>query len=395
MKIQKIKNKFNDFFTKRKYVCYPSHPITDTKQKNLLFIMAGMMPFFKFLSGHSKSEHQKIYSIQKCIRISGKHNDFSEIGKSNRHHTSFEMLGTFDFENCNKGNKVNEAISFLELLGLNRSKMTITIHDKDTDGKMSIQSVNDIKEIVIDNENIWCASNENGPVGKSIEIYYPNKDGENIEIWNLVFVDGNYIDGNYYKSETIRMDTGAGLERIAMILQNVNSTYDIYEMQLIKNIINSHASKFNIQIDDYVEKILTDHFRTSYMLLLEKITPGPINQGYILRKLIRNMITNIYLKTSQKEQTNDIKSFMYDVCLALFKELAIQFDIKVQNITFLAKIMESETILFLNTIEKGKIKLLKMIKDKNIDMNEILNIMLDRHGLPIQIGENILKNYKW
>ncbi|QJC32319.1 alanine--tRNA ligase [Enterobacteriaceae endosymbiont of Donacia dentata] len=315
-----MKNKINvsemflNFFHKKKHKIIESSSLIPYDDTSLLFTNAGMNQFKKYFLGYKKSPYSRITTIQKCIRVGGKHNDLKNVGFTNRHHTFFEMLGNFSFGDYFK----KEAITFAwELLtdskwfNLEKEKIFITVYYKDIEtyniwhknigiSKKKIFLIKDKNNTVFNSDNFWQMS-ETGPCGPSTEIFYDlgknfqgniyNSGERFLEIWNIVFIQFNKnLDGKLIPLSIKSVDTGMGLERISSILEGVNSNYKINIFQkIIKNTANILKIK---DLENNSLKVIADHIRSSTYLISENIIPNNEKRGYILRKIIRRAINH-------------------------------------------------------------------------------------------------------
>ncbi|CAB3976466.1 alanine--tRNA ligase [Candidatus Azoamicus ciliaticola] len=383
MKTDEIKKNFINFFKKHEYKELNPSPLVIENDKSLLFTNSGMVQFKNIFLGLEKYLYPRITTIQPCVRLGGKHNDLDNIGKTPHHNTSFEMLGNFGFEHVSKEEAINLAFNFLtHTLELNKDKIFITINKNDDDVlNIWLNQVKKDKIILGDNDTNFWQMAENGPCGFCSEIFYNiNESNENknlLEIWNLVFINFNKENGKLNKLNTLNIDTGMGLERIASIKQNVFDSFktDIYS-EKIKNIID--LFKINIKEDNPNIRIITDHIKTSIMLINENVMPSNDGRGYILKKLLRRSII--------KKQELKIKT-----SLSTLVDIFLNKNEKIDNTNIKKNIIRNEEIKFENTIKNGK-KFIKKItqKEKNIS-GKTLFTLYDTYGIPIDIIENFTK----
>lgn len=381
MKTLEIKQNFINFFKKNEYKELKPSPLVIENDKSLLFTNSGMVQFKNIFLGLEKYLYPRVVTIQPCVRLGGKHNDLDNIGKTPHHNTSFEMLGNFGFEKVSKEEAINLAIDFLiNVLKLDKNKIFITINKNDED-VLNIWLKHVKKEKIIfgdDDTNFWQMA-ENGPCGYCSEIFY-NIDEEKknlLEIWNLVFINFNKENGKLNKLNTLNIDTGMGLERIASIKQNVFDSFktDIFS-EKIKNMIE--LFKINVKDDDKNIRIIADHIKTSLMLMNENIMPSNDGRGYILKKLLRRSIIK-----KQELKTKTSLSTLINIFDDAYE--------KKNNIEIKKHIILNEELKFENTIKNGKNFIKKIIqKEKNIS-GQTLFTLYDTYGIPIDTIENITK----
>jgi alanyl-tRNA synthetase len=383
MKTEEIKKNFLNFFKKHNYKELPPSPLVLENDKSLLFTNSGMVQFKNIFLGLEKYSHPKVVTIQPCVRLGGKHNDLDNIGKTPHHNTSFEMLGNFGFDKISKEEAISLAMDYLiNILFLDKNKIFITVNKNDEDSfKIWSKHIKKEKIILGDNETNFWQMSENGPCGYCSEIFYNiSKDTEKenlLEIWNLVFMTFNREHGKLTDLNKLNLDTGMGLERIASIKQNVFDSFktDIYN-ENIKNIIE--ILKLNISNENQNIRIITDHIKTSIMLINENIMPANDGRGYILKKLLRRSILK-----KQELKTQISISTIIDVFFSKSN--------KKENINFIKNIIKNEEIRFEHTIKNGKNFIKKLIQKEKDISGKILFTLYDTYGIPIDIIENITK----
>lgn len=381
MKTTEIKQTFINFFKKHEYKELTSSPLVIENDKSLLFTNSGMVQFKNIFLGLEKYLYPRVVTIQPCVRLGGKHNDLDNIGNTPHHNTSFEMLGNFGFEEVSKEEAISLAIDFLtNTLELDKNKIFITINKNDDDVlNIWLKHVKKEKIISGNNETNFWQMAENGPCGYCSEIFYNiSEEKENLlEIWNLVFINFNKENGKLTKLNTLNIDTGMGLERIASIKQNVFDSFktDIY-LDKIKNIID--LFKINIKDDDKNIRVIADHIKTSIMLMNENIIPSNEGRGYILKKLLRRSII--------KKQELKIKTSL-STLIDIFDNKYEKKD----NIEIKKNIILHEELKFENTIKNGKNFIKKIIQKENIISGQTLFTLYDTYGIPIDTIENITK----
>lgn len=307
MKTAKLRKIFLDYFKKKQHEIVASGSLVPEDDPSLFFVNAGMVPFKNVFLGREKRPYIRAASVQKCMRVSGKHNDLEQVGFTARHHTFFEMLGNFSFGDYFKREAIQYAWELLtDVLKIHPEKLWITVYKDD-------QEAADIwlKEIKIDpkrfskcgeKDNFW-AMGDVGPCGPCSEIFYdhgdkfsggppgsPDEDGERyVEIWNLVFMQYNRDhNGKLNPLPKPSIDTGMGLERIAAVMQGVHSNYDI---DLFQDLLKAVARVVNAKdLTDSALRVVADHIRASVFLIADEVIPSNEGRGYVLRRIIRRAI---------------------------------------------------------------------------------------------------------
>jgi alanyl-tRNA synthetase len=299
-----LKNKFFEFFTCKGYQHLPSsHLILD--DPHLLFTVAGMVQFKDIFLRNIPKTHDRVITVQKCLRVGGKHNDLDNVGFTKRHNTFFEMMGHFAFydDGYSKFNIIKDAVDFLVSVGLSMEKMWVTIDHQDDECYEIWSQIIDKNKIIREpsGENFWSMGEE-GPCGFCTEILYDRqynhdydeinhgdvlKDGERfLEVWNIVFMTKIRTQGVIKDTPGLSIDTGMGLERLLSIIENVDTNF---ETSVFTPIINA-MKVFIPHGPDYIYKICADHLRSAVFLLAEGLRPSGEKQGYILKKIIRRAI---------------------------------------------------------------------------------------------------------
>lgn len=313
----KLRELYLNFFESKGHLKLESFSlIPDHRDKSLLLINAGMAPLKKYFSGQEKPPSFRVTTCQKCVRT----NDIENVGKTSRHATFFEMLGNFSFGDYFKNEAINWAWEFVtQVLNLPKEKLFVTVY-KDDDEAFEIWQKNiDVKKIFkMDKEDNFWEIGE-GPCGPCSEIYFDRGEkfgcGEKnckpgcdcdrfIEIWNLVFTQFNKNpDGSYSKLKQKNIDTGMGLERISVVMQNVNS---IFEIDTIREIINKIADGAEINYGedekkDIAIRIIADHIKAAVFMTADDIFISNEGRGYILRRLIRRALCRIKILNIEKK----------------------------------------------------------------------------------------------
>ena len=307
MKSKDIQQTFLEFFDQRGHVTLPGSPLVPANDPTLLFTNAGMVPFKDTFLGIEQRPYSRACTIQKCLRVSGKHNDLQSVGPSPRHHTFFEMLGNFSFGDYLK----SEAISFArELLTqvflLPVERLWITVYTDDDEAEQLWEEAGVEKQRILrfgEKENFW-AMGDTGPCGPCSEIHYylgsdinaqsargiNGDDDDYMELWNLVFVQYNRDEqGVLTPLHSPSVDTGMGLERLACVLQGVKTTYetDLFQpvLRRIMELISKDGHHYRRYRASY--NTIADHSRAIAFLIADGVRPGNGWRDYVLRRIIR------------------------------------------------------------------------------------------------------------
>ena len=391
MKSNEIRNAFLDYFKNSDHKIMPSAsliPIDDT----LLFTAAGMVPFKDYFLGNAKPPSNNLVSSQKCIRTV----DIDIIGDTDRHLTFFEMLGNFSIGEYFKEDAIKHAYKFItEDLKINPEDLWFTVY-KDDDESFNIwKNVIGVPEEKIqrgDKDNFW-QMNIPGPCGPCSEIFIDRGDqygddggpiggGEDrfIEIWNLVFMESIQDEPYNVIGElpAKNIDTGMGLERIAMVLQDKNSPFEIDTFlpiyDLLKPKIKNENSKF--------ERIVLDHMKASTFMLSDGVVPTNEGRGYILRRLIRRAIRAFYGLTTNIESLEFLIGPIIDIYTDQYPDL-------LKNKDKILKLYLTEEKLFHKTLEKGTIEIQKLIKDKKSFNEDKAFFLFETFGFPYELTKEI------
>ena len=391
MKSNEIRNAFLEYFKNSDHKIMPSAsliPIDDT----LLFTAAGMVPFKDYFLGNAKPPSNNLVSSQKCIRTV----DIDIIGDTDRHLTFFEMLGNFSIGEYFKEDAIKHAYKFItEDLKINPEDLWFTVY-KDDDESFNIwKDVIGVPEEKIqrgDKDNFW-QMNIPGPCGPCSEIFIdrgeeygddggPIGGGEDrfIEIWNLVFMESIQDEPYNVIGElpAKNIDTGMGLERIAMVLQDKSSPFEIDTFLPIYNLLKPKIKNENTKF----ERIVLDHMKASTFMLSDGVVPTNEGRGYILRRLIRRAIRAFYGLTTNIESLEFLINPIIDVYADHYPEL-------LKNKDKILKLYLTEEKLFHKTLEKGTIEIQKLIKDKKSFNEEKAFFLFETFGFPYELTKEI------
>ena len=403
MKSAEIRQKFLEFFAARDHEIVSSSPLVPANDPTLLFTNAGMVQFKDVFLGDEKRERVRATSSQRCVRAGGKHNDLENVGYTARHHTFFEMLGNFSFGDYFKREAIQFAWEFLTAeLGLPPEKLWITVYKEDDEAAAiwmdEIKVDPDRFSWLEEKDNFW-AMGDTGPCGPCSEIFYDHgpdvpggppgsadEDGDRyIEIWNLVFMQfERKADGSMMPLPKPSVDTGAGLERLAAVLQDVHSNYEI---DLFAALIRDIAKITNTQdLKNNSLRVIADHIRSCAFLVVDGVIPSNEGRGYVLRRIVRRAVRHGY-RLGVKEV------FFYKIVASLARAMGEAYPELYRNQEFVEKVLMEEERQFARTLENGMSILEKSIAELqgNVIAGETVFKLYDTYGFPVDLTADIAR----
>ncbi len=398
MTSKEIRNEFLKFFESKGHKIVPSAPVIPYNDPTLLFTNAGMNQFKDVFLGRGTRDYKRAADTQKCIRVSGKHNDLEEVGRDTYHHTFFEMLGNWSFGDYYKKEAIKWAWELLtDVWKLPKERLWATVFRTDQEAFEIWKSETDINPSHIlrfdEKDNFW-EMGETGPCGPSSEIHinlsndYDNPSYVNagrkecIEIWNLVFIQYNKTEsGKLEELPTKHIDTGMGFERICAVLQNKDSNYDTDIFQpLIKTIESISGKSYNEEINQVAMRVIADHIRTLTFAIADGAMPGNEGRGYVLRRILR--------RAERYGRKLDLsKPFLYKLVDTLGETMGDVFPEILDAKENVKKIIKSEEENFNATLDRG-LELFEQIaretkrKNQNIIEGESVFKLYDTYGFP-------------
>ena len=401
MKTSDIRKAFLDFFNSKNHEVVASSSLVPSNDETLLFTNAGMVQFKDVFLGTETKNFKRAATSQRCIRAGGKHNDLENVGYTLRHHTFFEMLGNFSFGDYFKEDAIKFAWEFLtEELKLDKEKLWITVYKDDDEAEEIWKNIIGIDPGRIarlgDDDNFWSMG-DTGPCGPCSEIFYdhgehidgtpPGAEGDEgdrfIEIWNLVFMQFNRDESG--KMEPLpkpSVDTGMGLERIAAVLQGVNSNY---ETDVFRDLINA-SEKILGSEGSTSHKVIADHIRSSVFLISDGVIPEKEGRGYVLRRIMRRGIRHGY-KIGAK------KPFMHLLVKDLIKLMNSAYPELKKKQKDIIELIKNEEIKFFETLETG-IEILEEtisnMKNKTLSGDVVFKLH-DTYGFPFDLTADIAR----
>lgn len=413
MTSQEIRQKFLDYFKSKEHLIVPSAPIVLKDDPTLMFSNSGMTQFKDFFLGYKTPTAPRIADTQKCLRVSGKHNDLDDVGRDTYHHTMFEMLGNWSFGDYFK----KEAIAFAwelltEVYGIPKENLYVTIFegdasenlDRDQDAYDFWKSHISEDRIINGNkkDNFW-EMGESGPCGPCSEIHIDLRTPEEkaavpgislvnqdhpqvVEVWNLVFMEFNRkADKSLEKLPAQHVDTGMGFERLCMALQGKSSNYDTDVFTpLISKVEELSGKKYTGILEDEKDiaiRVVVDHIRAVSFAIADGQLPSNGGAGYVIRRILRRGISYSYRFLDMKEP------FLYKLVAVLQEQMGPFFPEIEKQGKLVAEVIKSEEDSFLKTIENGLIRVEKLIQQTIANNQKVLPSeevfeLYDTYGFP-------------
>ena len=413
MKADDIRQRFLDFFRERGHEVRASSSLAPADDPTLLFTNAGMVQFKRVFLGQEKVPFARATTSQKCVRAGGKHNDLEEVGKTTRHHTFFEMLGNFSFGDYFKRDAVRYAWDWLVGdLGMDPARLFVTVHHSDDEAAALWRDEVGVDERRIhrlgDEDNFWQMA-ETGPCGPCSEIYFDLRSreerderlptteefaklsdlGKVVELWNLVFMQFDRDEsGTLHPLPAPSIDTGAGLERVASVLQGVDSNFhtDLFE-PLLKRVAAEVGRRYEPEAPEGVSyRVLADHARSVAFLLADGVFPANEGRGYVLRRILRRAVRHAWLLGRREPTLVHVVDAVVTRMGGVYPELRERRD-------HLLRTTRSEEERFLATIEGGMV-LFDQIAPRDRPTGAATTIsgedafrLYDTHGFPLDLTE--------
>ncbi|MBQ0788324.1 MAG: alanine--tRNA ligase [Oceanihabitans sp.] len=418
MKSQDIRSKFLSFFEEKKHSIVPSAPMVLKDDPTLMFVNSGMAPFKEYFLGNAEPKNTRLTDSQKCLRVSGKHNDLEEVGYDTYHHTLFEMLGNWSFGDYFKKEAIAWAWELLvDVYGIDKDILYVTVFEGSNDDdnlKMDTEAYDIWKQFISEDrilkgnkkDNFW-EMGEQGPCGPCSEIHVDIRSAEEkakvdgkslvnmdhpqvVEIWNLVFMQYNRkANGSLEPLPNKHIDTGMGFERLCMVLQNVQSNYDtdvftpiIREIEATTNKDYGKDEKVDVAI-----RVISDHVRAVAFSIADGQLPSNTGAGYVIRRILRRAIRYAFTFLDKKEP------FIYRLVDVLSKKMGTAFpELKAQK-QLIENVIKEEEASFLRTLDQGLLLLDRIIETTN--GKEILGSKVfelkDTYGFPEDLTDLILR----
>ncbi len=417
MKSQEVRSRFLDFFKEKSHKVVPSAPMVIKDDPTLMFTNAGMNQFKEFFLGNSVPKNKRVADTQKCLRVSGKHNDLEEVGMDTYHHTMFEMLGNWSFGDYFKTEAIQWAWEFLtKELKIDKDSLYVSVFEgsddadqleKDNEAYDLWKAIVPEDRIIMGNkkDNFWEMGDQ-GPCGPCSEIHVDIRSAEEkakvsgaslvnedhpqvVEIWNLVFMQYNRkANGDLEPLPAKHVDTGMGFERLCMVMQNVKSNYDtdvftpiIREIETITNSEYEKDEKVSIAI-----RVIADHIRAVSFSIADGQLPSNTGAGYVIRRILRRAIRYGFTFLNTKD------AFMYRLVKVLSDTMGASFPELKEQRQLIENVVKEEEQSFLKTLDQGLVLLDSVIanaKGKEIAGRKAFELY-DTFGFPIDLTALIL-----
>ncbi len=412
-----IRQTFLNFFEKKGHAVVPSVPIVVKNDPTLMFINAGMNPFKDYFLGNATPSSPRITDSQKCLRVSGKHNDLEEVGVDTYHHTLFEMLGNWSFGDYFKKEAIAWAWELLtEVYGMDEDRLYVTVFEGDENEglKRDEESAEIWQQFVADDrilngnkkDNFW-EMGDTGPCGPCSEIHVDMRSDADrqavsgatlvnadhpqvIEIWNLVFMQFNRkANGTLENLPATHVDTGMGFERLCMVLQGKSSSYDT---DVFQPIINALESLCGLQYgeherSDIAMRVVADHLRTVSFAIADGQLPSNTGAGYVIRRILRRAVRYAYSVLGLKEP------FLAKLLPVLVDQMGDFFPELKRQQTLIAQVATEEELAFVRTLELGLQRLDDYLSKNDVQVlpGTVAFELYDTFGFPLDLTALILR----
>ena len=411
MKSAEVRQKFLDFFASKSHKIVPSAPMVIKNDPTLMFTNAGMNQFKEYFLGNSVPKNVRVADTQKCLRVSGKHNDLEEVGIDTYHHTFFEMLGNWSFGDYFKEDAISWAWELLvDVYKIDPSILYVTIFEGDQgDGLEKDNEAYDFWKKILPEDRILLGNKDDnfwemgdqGPCGPCSEIHVDMRSAEEkklvsgaslvnmdhpqvVEVWNLVFIEFNRkADGSLEKLPAQHIDTGMGFERLCMVLQNKTSNYDtdvftplIYEIEQKTKLVYGKEETI-----DRAMRVISDHVRTVYFAIADGQLPSNTGSGYVIRRILRRAIRYGYTFLDLKEP------FIFALVDRLESQMGSVFPELIQQKELAKNVIREEEFSFLKTLNQGLLLLDELIsktKTKTLQGEQVFELY-DTYGFPLDL----------
>ena len=417
MKSQDIRSKFLNFFEGKQHLVVPSAPMVLKDDPTLMFVNAGMVPFKEYFLGNTEPKKNRITDSQKCLRVSGKHNDLEEVGYDTYHHTLFEMLGNWSFGDYFKKEAIAWAWELLtEVYGIDKDILYVTVFEGSDDHdnlEMDTEAYDIWKQYISEDrilkgnkkDNFWEMGDQ-GPCGPCSEIHVDIRSAEEkakvdgktlinmdhphvVEVWNLVFMEYNRkANGELEVLPNKHIDTGMGFERLCMVLQGVQSNYDtdvftpiIREVEAITNKDYNKNEEVDVAI-----RVISDHVRAVAFSIADGQLPSNTGAGYVIRRILRRAVRYGFTFLDKKEP------FIYRLVDVLSKKMGDAFpELRAQKV-LIENVIKEEEASFLRTLDQGLVLLNRIVEETKGDTvsGEKAFELYDTYGFPIDLTALIL-----
>ena len=411
MKSSEIRRKFIDYFkaAPRAHQEVPSSALVPADDPTLLFTNAGMVQFKRVFQGLERRDYARAVTCQKCVRAGGKHNDLEQVGHTARHHTFFEMLGNFSFGDYFKKEAIEYAwewVTSRQWLGIDPDRLYVTVHHSDDEARKLWRQITGISDSRIfglgDKDNFWQMA-DTGPAGPNTELNVDlrprsergrgeltteefvrlNEEGKQLEIWNLVFMQYDLQpDGSRKNLPKPSVDTGAGLERIASVMQNVPSNFDTDLFQpIIAQAVEIVGRPYDRGPSGAPYRVLADHARAVAFLLADGVYPSNEGRGYVLRRILRRAVRHAWLLGRREPTLAPLTRSVTGVMGDVYPELG-------SKEPHIERVTRAEEERFLETIEGG-LSRMEELRHQPVISGEDAFKLYDTYGFPLDLTQMI------
>jgi len=411
MKSSEIRRNFIDYFTAapRAHQEVPSSSLVPADDPTLLFTNAGMVQFKRVFQGLERRDYARAVTCQKCVRAGGKHNDLEQVGHTARHHTFFEMLGNFSFGDYFKKEAIEYAwewVTSRQWLGIDPDRLYVTVHHSDDEARKLWRQITGISDSRIfglgDKDNFWQMA-DTGPAGPNTELNVDlrprsergrgeltteefvrlNEEGKQLEIWNLVFMQYDLQpDGSRKNLPKPSVDTGAGLERIASVMQNVPSNFDTDLFQpIIAQAVEIVGRPYDRGPSGAPYRVLADHARAVAFLLADGVYPSNEGRGYVLRRILRRAVRHAWLLGRREPTLAPLTRSVTGVMGDVYPELG-------SKEPHIERVTRAEEERFLETIEGG-LSRMEELRHQPVISGEDAFKLYDTYGFPLDLTQMI------
>ncbi|MCA6118953.1 alanine--tRNA ligase [Bradyrhizobium sp. WSM 1738] len=405
--VNEIRSKFLDFFAENGHEAVASSPLVPRNDPTLMFTNAGMVQFKNVFTGVEKRAYQRATTSQKCVRAGGKHNDLDNVGYTARHLTFFEMLGNFSFGDYFKERAIELAWNLItKEFGLKKDKLLVTVYHTDDEAAgfwKKVAGFSDDRIIRIPTSDNFWAMGDTGPCGPCSEIFIdrgehiwggppgsPEEDGDRfLEFWNLVFMQFEQVTPEQrVPLPRPSIDTGMGLERMACILQGVDS---VFETDLFRNLIEATASALGTGPEEKTAasfRVIADHLRSSAFLIADGVLPSNEGRGYVLRRIMRRAMRHAQLLGAREP-------LMHRLVWALVREMGQAYPDLVRAEKLIEETLRLEETRFRKTLARG----LAILDEKSAGLKkgdmfdgDTAFTLYDTYGFPLDLTQDALKS---
>src|SRR6202166_3632118 len=404
--VNEIRSAFLNFFKDNGHEIVPSSPLVPRNDPTLMFTNAGMVQFKNVFTGVEKRPYRRATTSQKCVRAGGKHNDLDNVGYTTRHNTFFEMLGNFSFGDYFKGRAIGLCLNLVsKKFGLPKDKLTATVYIDDDEAFNLWKKIAGLPESriirIAGSDNFWQMG-DTGPCGPCSEIFYdhgdkiwggppgsPEADGDRfIEIWNLVFMQYEQVaPGVRNPLPKPSIDTGAGLERVAAVLQGKHDNYDIDLFVALIRAISELTGADPKGEQKASLRVIADHLRASSFLIADGVLPSNEGRGYVLRRIMRRAMRHAQLLGAKDP-------LMHRLVWALVREMGPASPELVRAENLMEKALRLEETRFRKTLERG----LSILDEKSATLKkgdmfdgETAFTLYDTYGFPLDLTQDALR----